>query len=81
MKIKDFLKLEREHRTAGKWWCGHYNVTNDHGVEVKVAIKSHGFYNQILKINDSEVNYCSGHTIEKVGKMHAHLKETINSVV
>jgi len=80
MTLKEFLKLEREHRTAGKWWMGTYDVINDHGVTVKVAIKSYGFYNQILRLNDDPVNYCSGHTCEKVGLMQKHLTETINRI-
>jgi|ETNvirnome_2_300_1030623.scaffolds.fasta_scaffold52737_1 hypothetical protein len=80
ISLKDLLSMERSHRTGGKWlsWTG--NVTNDHGVVVTVAIKSYGFYNQVLRLNDDQVNYCSGHTKEKVGLMHAHLKDTINKI-
>ena len=77
--LADFLTLEREHRQAKKWFIFAGPVRNDKGAVVNVQIKSFGFYNQILHIDDS-VNLASGHSIDKVGKMHAFLSEEINRV-
>lgn len=78
MKIVDLLRLEQEHRKAGKWLIFSGEIVNDHGVTVKVQLKSYGFYNQIFRLNDDPVNYCSGHTISKVADMKKFITDTIN---
>lgn len=81
MTIAELLKAEQAQRKAGKWLMGYFWVLNDHGVNVKVGIKSFGMYNQLLTLNEETVNRCSGHTISKVGEMRKFLTEVINSVV
>jgi hypothetical protein len=78
MSIKDFLKQEQDHRLSQKWWIFDGEVIADNGNPIKVRIKSFGFYNQILKFGDSEINHCSGHTIDKVKKLHNYLSQKIN---
>lgn len=78
MNIDEFLKMEREHRKAGKWFMGQYDVIDDHGQIVRVSIKQHGFYSQILKLGIDPTNYAFGHTIDKVGEMHEYLRTQIN---
>lgn len=79
MNITEFLKMEQTRRKLGKWFEGHYDVTNDHGQIVRVSIKQHGLYNQVLRFNGESVNYTFGHTIDKVGKMQEYLRTQINA--
>lgn len=78
MTIADLLKMEKEHRKDDRWLIFSGEIINDHGVPVKVQLKSHGFYNQIFKINDNGINYSSGHSISKVGEMKKFITEIIN---
>ena len=78
--IKQLLALEQDYRKAGKWFIFSGLVQNDSGKLVFVDIKSHGFYNQILRLENSPVNECSGHTIDKAMKMKKFLKDKINGV-
>lgn len=76
--IDDVLALEKKHRNQDKWFIFNDVVRNDNGFELAVQIKSFGFYNQILRVNGSDINYASGHTINKVKPMHEHLRKAIN---
>lgn len=80
MKIADLLKMEQEHRKAGKWLMFSGDVVNDHGVTIKVQLKSYGFYNQIFRLNDDGIDYASSHAISKVGDMKKHITDTINRI-
>lgn len=80
MTIDDLLKLEKEYRSKGKWLMFSDNVQNDHGIVVPVQIKSFGFYNQILRINNDGIDYASSHAIDKVKPMQKHIRDTINRI-
>lgn len=80
MSIDDLLQLEKEYRKKGKWLFFSEIITNDHGINVPVQLKSFGFYNQIFKINNLPTDYASSHTINKVKIMHEHIRKTINLV-
>ena len=75
--IKQLLEEEKACRKQGQWFIGEFKVVNSSGDVVNVAIKSNGFYNQIFRVNG--LNHCSGHTINKVRDMHAHIMNVINS--
>ena len=79
MTLSELLTLEKQSRKSNKWLIVNENVTNDKGENVHVQLKSFGFYNQIFQIDHNPVNYCSGHTIDKVGKMHMFIKAKINN--
>lgn len=79
ISLKQFLKLEREHRLAGAWWSARYAVLNDHDVVVEVAIKSHGLYNQRLFLNGDAIDHSLGHTCSKVTELRSKLSDKINS--
>ncbi len=74
--IKQLLEEEKLCRKKDQWFIGEFKVVNSSGGVVNVAVKSNGFYNQILRING--VNHCSGHTINKVRDMHAHIMNVVN---
>lgn len=77
MTLTELLAEEKKHRLAGKWLMYSGPVVNDSGREVHVGIKSYGMYNQIFRIGG--IDYASGHTINKVGAMHEHIRSTINA--
>lgn len=79
--LDELMKMERDCRKANKWFMGNFEVVNDHGKLVKVSLKSFGFYNQILRLDEDPVNYCSGHTISSVKGMHSFLRNAINRIV
>ena len=76
--IDDLLKLEKEHRKAQKWLMFSGIVKKDNGETVKVQLKSFGDYNQIFRIGDDGINYCSGHSISKVKPMQEFIRNQIN---
>lgn len=78
MTIKDLLEQEKTCRKSNKWLVFSGPIINDNGIETQVQIKSFGFYNQILRLNGSQVNHCAGHTIDRVGAMHKYITDTIN---
>lgn len=80
MTLDELIAEEKKCRKAGKWLMMDRTITNDHGHEVRVRIKQYGFYSQILKVGDSEVDHASGHSINKVTALHAHIRATINAV-
>jgi hypothetical protein len=75
--LAELLTLERECRQAKKWLSFAGTIKNEKGAYVDVRIKSFGFYNQILHVDDS-VNLASGHTLNTVLAMHTYLKVEIN---
>ena len=76
--IDALLKQEREHRKNNRWWVFSGSVINDSGRSQHVQIKTYGFYNQILKVGNDDINHASGHTINKVRDMQRYLREAIN---
>jgi hypothetical protein len=79
MSLKAFLQLEKEHRLAKVWLSGHFAVRNDNDRVVKVAIKSHGLFNQRLLFNDERVDHALGHTCRNVTELRTKLCDLINS--
>lgn len=79
LTMNELLKEERKDRNAGKWFIVNDYVVNDYGEEVHVRIKSFGMFNQILSVGNDFNNYASGHTINTVKDMRAHLRDTINN--
>jgi hypothetical protein len=79
MTLKQFWQEERANRQRSKWFEGRFWVINNHGVPVDVAIKSFGLFNQLLYINGSAINYCTGHTCNTVGQMRKEIESILDS--
>jgi len=75
--IDQVIKYEREQRKAKRWMIFDGVVQADDGRARHVQIKSHGLFNQILRV-DGPVNREAGHTLRTVRALHDHLRNTIN---
>ena len=77
ISIDDFFRLESENRKKDQWFIFSGWIKNDIEL-IHVECKSHGKFNQILRINNG-INYCFGHSME--GKTIKELKNKYKSIL
>jgi len=77
--IDDFFRLESDSRRKDQWFIFVGWIKNDIDALIHVECKSHGKFNQILRINNDGINYSFGHTMER--KTIKELKDQYKSIL